>query len=129
LERDLEFLCANPDRQVRVGSQLIWCAGALADAYEALGGRVILAGKPHAPIYTLARAEVPGVADPRILAIGDGLSTDVLGANQQGLDCLFVAGGLLGDGLMAQGALDPDKVSAALTAAGAQARYVMAELK
>lgn len=126
--RQLPFLCANPDRQVRVGSQLIWCAGALADAYSALGGEVILAGKPHAPIYALARAEVPGVPDARILAIGDGISTDVLGADREGLDCLFIAGGLLGDGLMEAGTLDLVKVSAALTAAGTHAQYVMAGL-
>jgi HAD superfamily hydrolase (TIGR01459 family) len=126
--RDLELLCANPDIVVRVGDRLVWCAGALARDYAALGGRVVMAGKPWAPIYLLAHAECPGVAKERILAIGDGVGTDVKGANAQGLDCLFIASGLHGEALMTQGRLDPEKVQAALDADGAHARYVMPAL-
>ena len=53
-ERDLELLCANPDVQIMSGGALRWCAGAVADAYAALGGRVVQAGKPHAAIYDRA---------------------------------------------------------------------------
>eukprot|EP00873_Tetraselmis_striata_P029811 jgi/Tetstr1/450075/TSEL_037121.t1 len=83
--RDLPLLCANPDIVVERGSTLIWCAGALARLYEDLGGRVTILGKPHAPIYEAALsrvAELAGapVAKTDILAIGDGLPTDIRGA-------------------------------------------------
>jgi HAD superfamily hydrolase (TIGR01459 family) len=131
--RDLELLCANPDIVVRVGEDLIWCAGAIARDYSALGGRVIMAGKPHAPIYELAREELTAltgerIANARILAIGDGVSTDIAGANAQALDCLFIASGMHGEALWSNGALDPAKVDAALAAEGARATYVMAGL-
>jgi HAD superfamily hydrolase (TIGR01459 family) len=131
--RDLTLLCANPDIVVRVGDRLIWCAGALARDYTALGGHAVMAGKPHAPIYELARRELAmlagrEIAPARILAIGDGVPTDVRGANLQGLDALFIASGMHGEALMTNGALDPAKAEAALAAEGAQARYVMAEL-
>lgn len=131
--RDLEMLCANPDIVVQWGNKLIWCAGAIARDYAALGGRVVMAGKPHPPIYALAYAELEKhlarfIPRERILAIGDGLSTDVAGANTQGLDCLFIAGGMHGDHLKTGGALDPAKVEASLSAERISARYVMAEL-
>lgn len=131
--RDLDMICANPDIVVRYDDRLIWCAGAIAQDYEKLGGRVIMAGKPHAPIYELAHREVALVAgktiDPaRILCIGDGVVTDVVGANAQGLDCLFVAAGIHGETLWTSGALDPAKVDAALAAEDARATYTMATL-
>jgi HAD superfamily hydrolase (TIGR01459 family) len=97
--RGLPFVCANPDIVVERGDKLIWCAGALAQVLEKLGGRAIYAGKPHAPIYdlSLARAaEIRGstVARERVLAIGDGVRTDIAGAVRQGLDSIFVAGGI-----------------------------------
>ncbi len=131
--RDLEMLCANPDIVVRVGDELIWCAGAIARDYAALGGRVIMAGKPHPPIYDLALRELNQITGKpveraRVLCIGDGVGTDVAGANAQGLDCLFIASGLHGEALLTNGALDPVKVEAELSTAGATARYVMAAL-
>ncbi|HWA01754.1 MAG TPA: TIGR01459 family HAD-type hydrolase [Caulobacterales bacterium] len=131
--RDLEMLCANPDIVVRVGDRLIWCAGAVAREYAALGGRVIMAGKPFAPIYDLAFSELETLAGrafprARVLAIGDGVGTDVRGANAQKIDCLFIASGMHGEALSTSGALDLKKVAAALGAEDAQARYVMREL-
>lgn len=83
--RRLPFVCANPDRVVQRGDRLIYCAGALADVYEAMGGEVIMAGKPYARIYELALEEVALRLDrpvdrTRVLCIGDGLVTDVAGA-------------------------------------------------
>lgn len=132
-ERGLEMVCANPDIVVRLGEKLYWCAGALARDYEALGGRVVMAGKPHAPIYALARSELARllgreVATKRVLAIGDGLATDVLGANRNGFDALFVAAGIHGASLRNGETLDRAKVAAALAAEGVTARYAMAEL-
>ena len=131
--RDLVMLSANPDIVVRVGEDLVWCAGAVAQRYEKLGGRVVMAGKPHPPIYALARKELEALSgravDPtRVLAIGDGVTTDVKGANDQGLDVLFIAAGIHGDALRSNGALDPAKVDSALAAEGVRATYVMTDL-
>lgn len=98
-ERGLPMICANPDRMVERGDRLIYCAGALAAEYERLGGRVIYAGKPYPPIYELAMrriAETGGeaAAPGRILCIGDGVQTDMAGAEAAGLKALFVASGL-----------------------------------
>lgn len=129
--RGLDMLCANPDIVVRVGERLMFCAGALARAYADIGGRVIMAGKPHAPIYDLAYQELAGLgvtSRARMLAIGDGIITDVKGANAQDLDCVFIAAGIHGQELRSAGALDPIKVQAALAAEQTHARYVMPAL-
>ncbi|MFT3809477.1 MAG: TIGR01459 family HAD-type hydrolase [Micropepsaceae bacterium] len=101
-EAKLSMICANPDIQVHRGSKLIWCAGALAAAYEKLGGEVIYFGKPHPPVYDTALKRLTGIKgaalEPsRILAIGDGLRTDILGANRVGVDALFVTAGIHGE--------------------------------
>jgi len=130
--RGLELLCANPDIVVKVGERLIWCAGAVGLEYDKLGGTTILAGKPHPPIYALAETELQarrGLVDKsRILAIGDGASTDVLGANRYGVDALFIASGIHGEALIQDGALSITAVAQTLAEAGAQARYVMPAL-
>ena len=97
--RKLTMLCANPDHLVERGHNLVYCAGALAQIYEEIGGKVIYAGKPYAPIYELAEETIAGIAGrkvPRseILAIGDGIRTDMAGAAEFGLDAVFVASGL-----------------------------------
>jgi HAD superfamily hydrolase (TIGR01459 family) len=98
-ERNLFLVCANPDLVVDRGHHRVYCAGAIADLYESLGGEVLWAGKPHRPIYdaALARAAaVRGAAPPlgRVLAIGDSVRTDLAGASRVGIDCLFVAAGI-----------------------------------
>jgi len=95
----LSMVCANPDVRVKRGGKLIYCGGALAQLYDQLGGKVIYAGKPHSPIYDLSRAwveEIAGYDIPRdrILAIGDNIFTDLLGAQQEDYDCLFIQDGL-----------------------------------
>jgi len=97
--RDLLMICANPDHMVERGHQLIYCAGALAAMYEAQGGNVIYAGKPYAPVYQLALETVAGLAGgevgtDQVLAIGDGVHTDIAGAANFGIDAVFVASGL-----------------------------------
>lgn len=93
--RNLPFLCANPDLIVHRGSQMVWCAGALARDYVALGGEAVYFGKPYPPVYRAALARCAGARRP--LAIGDGLNTDVKGANGAGLDVLFIADGIHGE--------------------------------
>ncbi len=92
----LPMLCANPDIVVDFGDRRLWCAGALARDYEAMGGRALYFGKPHPPIYDLARRRLAAMrgGDPQILCIGDGIATDVQGGIGEGLDTLFITGGL-----------------------------------
>jgi HAD superfamily hydrolase (TIGR01459 family) len=93
--RKLTMLCANPDRVVQRGGKLVYCAGSLAEAYEKIGGKVVYYGKPHLPIYAHVRAVAGGA--PKALAIGDGLATDIRGANAAGIDALFIADGIHGE--------------------------------
>ncbi|MCP1198511.1 TIGR01459 family HAD-type hydrolase [Notoacmeibacter sp. MSK16QG-6] len=101
LERNLPMVCANPDLKVRRGDRIVPCAGAVAKAYEERGGLVHVAGKPHKPIYEAAfdaAAKIAGrtFAREEALAIGDGIPTDIKGAIDQDIDCLFVTGGSAG---------------------------------
>jgi len=132
VERGLTMICANPDRLVHRGERLVYCGGALADLYGALGGEVIMAGKPYRAIYDLCLADsvrLLGRADGRALCIGDGLPTDVRGAQDHGLDCLFVAGGIhAADTAGADGRMDAGKVQAVLAGEGLTAAYAMTAL-
>jgi len=95
--KGLKLLCANPDIVVDRGTTREWCAGAVAKLYTEMGGESLYFGKPHPPIYDLARrrlAQLADVSDHKILAIGDGPHTDVVGALGEGLDVLFITGGL-----------------------------------
>lgn len=94
--KGLKMLCANPDIVVDMGDKRLWCAGALAQDYERMGGEALYYGKPHPPIYDLARRRL-GLDDPRILCVGDGIGTDVQGGLAEGLDTLFVTGGIAAD--------------------------------
>lgn len=96
--RNLPFLCANPDQVVERGDRLIYCAGSIATAYEKLGGETRIAGKPHGPIYDEALHRVKAlrgsVDKTRVLAIGDGIATDISGALNAEVDVLFIARGI-----------------------------------
>lgn len=94
---DLPMLCANPDIIVDMGHLRLYCAGAIAQAYETMGGTALYFGKPHPPIYDLARRRLSALTDrrdPAILCIGDGIATDIQGGMGEGLDTLFVTGGI-----------------------------------
>ena len=91
--RGLTMLCANPDLIVDMGEKRLHCAGALAKAYEDMGGEALYFGKPHPPIYDLARRRLQ-MDEPRILCVGDGIATDVQGGSAEELDTLFVTAGL-----------------------------------
>ena len=93
--RSLPFLCANPDIIVQRGDKLIYCAGAIARLYETLGGEVVYYGKPYPAVFEKALEKARAVAAVHhALVIGDGIDTDIAGANRMGLDALFVAGGI-----------------------------------
>jgi ribonucleotide monophosphatase NagD (HAD superfamily) len=93
------MLCANPDIIVDMGDKRLYCAGALAQAYEDMGGTALYFGKPHPPIYDLARRRLAetGLTDAQVLCIGDGIRTDVMGGIGEGMDTLFITGGLEAD--------------------------------
>lgn len=97
-QKGLKLLCANPDIVVDRGDVREWCAGAVAKLYTEMGGESIYTGKPHPPIYDLARmrlAEINRKTDSAsILAIGDGVLTDIQGALGEDIDSLFISGGL-----------------------------------
>ena len=117
-ERDLPMVCANPDLIVMHGSRLALCAGALAEEYERLGGRVRWHGKPNPSVYDSCLA-LMGIAERRrILAIGDSLRTDIAGAAGAGIDALLIAGGIHAGEFTADGALDHDRIAAAIRQSG-----------
>ena len=131
--RNLFMVCANPDVVVERGDRLVYCAGALADAYAELGGEVYYAGKPHRPLYDLALAEVAkarGHAPPlaRVLAIGDSVRTDLKGAHDLGVDCLFVTAGIHAEELGDRDDPDPAALRAMFAAAGQMPKAVTRRL-
>jgi HAD superfamily hydrolase (TIGR01459 family) len=121
--RSLLMVCANPDVVVERGDELVYCAGAIADLYAAMGGEVIYAGKPYRPIYDLALAkgaELRGsaVAPARVLAIGDSVRTDFTGALAVGIDCLFVTAGIHAEELGGRDQPDMTALTEIFAAAG-----------
>ena len=107
-QRDLPMICANPDLVVQFGSRLIPCAGAIAAEYTKIGGKVLMAGKPFKPIYdiSLSRAsqiKVQPIDNANVVAIGDGMNTDIKGACDYGLDVMFISGGIHDDEIKKDG--------------------------
>jgi len=133
--KGLKLLCANPDIVVDKGDRRIFCAGAIAEAYKDAGGEAIYFGKPHLPIYDLAREVLEEKAGrpidkARILAVGDGVKTDVAGADAAGLDSVFIVGGLAAAEIgRRDGRPDPDRLRAFLQANQVFPRYAMDQLK
>ena len=96
-KRNLKLVCANPDIVVQRGEKLIPCAGAISKKYKEIGGKVVNIGKPFSPIFDKAVNLIKGINEnqnPRIVVIGDGLETDIKGANILKMDSLLVLGGL-----------------------------------
>ncbi len=124
--RRLPMVCANPDIVVQLGDQLAYCAGALAQRYEEMGGEVIIAGKPNPPIYDLAYDRIEGLRGPtekaRILAVGDGPDTDIKGAVAEGLDALFIAAGIHAERF--SGGFDRREAEALLADQNLSARHI-----
>ena len=136
--RNLFMICANPDIVVERGDKLVYCAGALADAYAALGGEVYYAGKPHRPLYDMALGEIArarsaralggDVASARVLAIGDSVRTDLKGAHDLGVDCLFVTAGIHAEELGHRDDPDPDALRTMFATAGQMPKAVTRKL-
>ncbi len=113
--RGLKLLCANPDIVVDRGETREWCAGALAKLYTEMGGESLYFGKPHPPVYDLARRRLAelgtDIPDGRILAVGDGILTDIKGALGEDIDSLFITGGLAAAETKTAHDPDPDALS------------------
>ncbi len=132
-QKGLKLLCANPDIVVDRGDVREWCAGALAQLYTDMGGESLYFGKPHPPIYDLARRRLAALnkvpSDPRIIGIGDGIGTDVLGAMQEDIDALFISGGLAAAETKTKEQPDPDALKAFLDEQQTSATYTIGHLR
>jgi HAD superfamily hydrolase (TIGR01459 family) len=131
--RGLPLLCANPDIVVDRGDSREWCAGALAQLYSEMGGQSLYFGKPHPPIYDLARRRLQqigqSVPDDRILALGDGIFTDVQGGMGENIDTLFISGGLAREETATTDQPDAAKLAAFLTRAEIEPTYTIGMLR
>lgn len=132
-QRGLKLLCANPDIVVDRGDTREWCAGALAKLYTEMGGESLYFGKPHPPIYDLARRRLAelgvDVPDNRILAIGDGVLTDIAGAMGEDIDALFISGGLAAAETNTVRQPDADALEAFLFAEKSNPQYTIGHLR
>lgn len=129
--KGLKLLCANPDIVVDMGDTRIYCAGALAAYYTEMGGESLYFGKPYPPIYDLARRRLAALADvapSRILAIGDGIQTDIKGALGEDIDSLFLTAGLAAAQTMTEGAPDREKLDSFFEASALTPTYAMGAL-
>lgn len=131
--RNLFFVCGNPDKVVEVGHDLIFCAGAIGDRYQSMGGEVLYAGKPFDPAYAAcheAARRILGRDTPadRVLAIGDAMRTDVAGAVRMGFDCLFLAEGIHAEGVLTPDGIRPEGLAALIAETGQHPRWVMRKL-
>ena len=133
LKAGFKLLCVNPDIVVDRGAKRFYCAGAIARLYESIGGESLYYGKPHRRIYNLAlrrlAALAPGTNSDRIICVGDGISTDILGAERQNLDCAFVSGGLAAIETGTIFGPDPGKLQQFLDEHHASPKYAIGRLR
>ena len=131
--KGLKLLCANPDIVVDRGNTREWCAGALAKLYTEIGGESLYFGKPHSPIYDLARLRLntlgKSIPDSRILCVGDGVLTDIDGALGEELDSLFITGGLAARETKTVDQPEPQALGAYLTQEMMQPTYSIGKLR
>ncbi|MBC6408542.1 MAG: TIGR01459 family HAD-type hydrolase [Rhodobacteraceae bacterium] len=131
--KGMKLLCANPDIVVDRGEVREWCAGALARLYTEMGGDSLYFGKPHPPIYDLAWRRLAAlgrdVSNASILAIGDGIHTDIAGAMGEGIDSLFITGGLAAKETQTDGQPEPDALNTYLAQEGQDPTFAIGHLR
>jgi len=131
--KGMKLLCANPDIVVDRGEIREWCAGALARLYTEMGGESLYFGKPHPPIYDLARRRLlslgADIADSEILAIGDGIQTDIAGGQGEGIDSLFISGGLAASETKTGHSPDPAALTAYLDRENRMQTYTIGQIR
>ena len=129
----MKLLCANPDIVVDRGEVREWCAGAVARLYTEMGGESLYFGKPHPPIYDLARRRLYAlghdIPDSQILAIGDGAQTDIKGATGEDIDSLFISGGLARADTKTSHQPDPEALTAYLQREMSMPTYTIGQLR
>ncbi len=132
-QKGLKLLCANPDIVVDRGDTREWCAGAIAQLYTEMGGESLYFGKPHPPVYDLARRRLAAlgtsIPNDRILAIGDGIATDIKGALGEDIDSLFVTGGLAAKETKTLDDPDPEALEAYLQREMTAATFAIGKLR
>ncbi|WP_424975583.1 TIGR01459 family HAD-type hydrolase [Dinoroseobacter sp. S124A] len=132
-QKGMKLLCANPDIVVDRGERREWCAGALAALYTEMGGESLYFGKPHPPIYDLARARLSEMgkhpSTDRLLAIGDGIHTDIQGAQGEDIDSLFITGGLAAAETGTTDQPDPAKLDSFLAKGQVTPTYAIGKLR
>jgi HAD superfamily hydrolase (TIGR01459 family) len=132
-QKGLKLLCANPDIVVDRGEHREWCAGAVAALYTAMGGESLYFGKPHPPIYDLARRRLAALGHDvdrsEILAIGDGAQTDIRGAMGEDIDSLFISGGLAQRETRTARQPDPEALAAYLARERVSPSYAIGRLR
>ncbi len=129
---DLPMICVNPDLiVVKQNGQEMICAGALAREYEKIGGTVSYYGKPFPAVYKMVCEIFSNPKNEKILAIGDGLETDIKGANDFGIDSLLLTGGILANslGITYQQTADPKKLEAICNHYNTFPKFVIPNLK
>ncbi len=130
----LPFVCANPDLVVDVGGTMLYCAGAIADIYQSMGGAVYWAGKPHLSAYETAHTKAEALRDANVardkcLVIGDAVRTDLMGAANYGCDAIFVASGIHRHETMDGATLSPAKLAKLFIPGTPSAIAAMVELR
>ncbi|SFE32240.1 TIGR01459 family HAD-type hydrolase [Roseivivax sediminis] len=132
-QKGLKLLCANPDIVVDRGDRREWCAGAIARLYTEMGGESLYFGKPHPPIYDLARLRLSEIGDvpaaEGILAIGDGANTDIAGAMAEDIDSLFITGGLAAEETRTATQPEPKALEAYLAKEGISPTFAIGYLR
>jgi HAD superfamily hydrolase (TIGR01459 family) len=133
LKRNLFMVCGNPDVVVERGDKLVYCAGAIADLYQTMGGEVLYAGKPYKPIYDMAldlakKARGRDVPASRVLAIGDSVRTDLKGARTMGVDFLFITSGIHAEEVGGRDTPNVNALANVFAAAGDRPKAVMRHL-
>jgi len=131
IDRNLPMLCANPDRVVVCGGQIILCCGGVAERYEKMGGDVFYHGKPYPAVYQPVLSLLGGIVPSRILAIGDSLTTDIKGAMSNGIDGALIMGGIHHEVLLTDGKMTdetPDLLRNLSNKIGITPNYALPEM-
>ena len=96
VDMNLLMFCANPDFVTieKNNDKNMYCMGTIADLYDHMGGRVIILGKPSKEIYKVSCKKIEDFNKSKIVAIGDSLDHDILGANNFNIDSVLISSGV-----------------------------------
>lgn len=99
---NIPMLCVGNDTSTYADGKIILGAGAIAEQYAILGGKIITKGKPDTKLFAYTIDGLPNVKKDKVLVIGDSLPTDIKGAKLLGVDSMLISKGIhvnyLGEG-------------------------------